>query len=193
MDEAQLIARGRDGDADSFNQLVEAYQGHVYNLSLRMLGTSESAQDATQEAFISAWRGLGGFRGGSFRSWLLSIAANACRDELRRRKRRPTTSLDDLAVEPASPSEDFTRRLELGEVIGRGLSRLAPDQRLAVILSDVQGLNYEEMAQAMGCSLGTVKSRLSRARGNLKDYLMEHGELSPRSFRHDKGNREIGG
>jgi RNA polymerase sigma-70 factor (ECF subfamily) len=193
MDEARLIALSRQGDVDSFNQLVEAYQRQVYNLALRMLGTVEAAQDATQEAFISAWRGIGRFRGGNFRAWLLSIVANACRDELRRRGRRPTTSLDALALEPESPSDDFARRLELGEVIDRGLSRLPHDQRLAIILSDVQGLSYEEMAQAMGCSLGTVRSRLSRARAQLKEYLLEQGELSPQEFRHNKWKREGGG
>ena len=186
MDEVQLIALSRQGDVDSFNRLVEAYQRQVYNLALRMLGTVEAAQDATQEAFISAWRGIGRFRGGNFRSWLLSIVANACRDEFRRRGRRPTISLDDLALEPENHSDDFARRLELGEVIQGGLSRLTPDQRLAIILSDVQGLSYEEMAQAMRCSLGTVRSRLSRARAHLKDYLLEQGELSPQEFRHNK-------
>ncbi len=182
MEEGDLILASKKGDLDSFNQLVERYQREVYNLALRMLGNSQAAEDATQEAFISAFRGIARFRGGNFRAWLLRIVANACRDQLRLLRRRPTIPLDALVLEADrdTPSpEDYALRRELGEQIAKALADLLPDQRLAVILCDIEGLSYEEIAQAMNCSLGTVRSRISRGRGRLRRHLAEHGELSP--------------
>ena len=180
MDDSELVQLSKQGDLDSFNRLVESYQGAVYNLALRMLGNRQSAEDASQDAFVSAWRNIGKFRGGSFKAWLLSITANTCRDQLRKRKRNPTISMEELAVEPAGPPsqespEDYALRRELGEQIQRGLATLPSDQRLAVILSDIQELSYEEIAQVMGCSLGTVRSRLSRGRARLRDCLAQSG------------------
>jgi RNA polymerase sigma-70 factor (ECF subfamily) len=181
VDESELIEHSKQGDPECFNKLVETYQGLVYNLALRMLGDAQAAEDAAQDAFFSAWRKIGGFRGGNFKAWLLRITANICRDQLRKVKRHPTVSLDAMAVEPNSLSslsqstEDYARRLELSEEIGNGLLSLPWEQRLAIILCDVWGMNYEEMAQVMGCSLGTVKSRLSRGRAQLRDYLRERG------------------
>jgi len=180
MDDSELVKLSKQGDLDSFNRLVESYQGAVYNLALRMLGNRQSAEDASQDAFVSAWRNIGKFRGGSFKAWLLSITANTCRDQLRKRKRNPTISIEELPVEPAGPPsqelpEDYALRRELGEQIQRGLATLPSDQRLAVILSDIQGLSYEEIAQVMGCSLGTVRSRLSRGRARLRGYLAQSG------------------
>jgi RNA polymerase sigma-70 factor (ECF subfamily) len=187
MDEPQLISAAQRGDLAPFNRLVETYQTQVYNLALRMLGCPQAAQDATQEAFLSAFRAIKGFRGGSFKAWLLRIATNACYDQMRQRQRRPTISLDAMlatpesGMEPPSPAEspdDHTERRELSRAISDGLATLLPEQRLAVILCDVQGLSYEEAAQAMGSSLGTVKSRLSRGRAHLRQYLLQqHGEL----------------
>jgi len=169
-----------EGDLDSFNQMVEMYQRQVYNLALRMLGNPEAAEDATQDAFFSAWRSISGFRGGKFRAWLLSITANICRDQLRKLKRHPSISLEALLPEPENlPSdesvEDYVLRRELGEEIQKGLASLPQEQRLAIILSDIQGLSYEEIAQIMDCSMGTVKSRLSRGRVQLRDYLSKKG------------------
>ncbi|MCX6000000.1 MAG: RNA polymerase sigma factor, partial [Chloroflexi bacterium] len=166
VDDGELVRKSKDGDLDSFNQLVESYQKLVYNIGLRMLGDSQAAEDACQDAFLSAWRNLAGFRGGNFKAWLLRIASNVCRDQLRKRKRHPTTSLDGLPFEPEGPPssespEDRVLRLELRDEIQKGLSMLPHEQRLAVILCDVQGLSYEEASQVMGCSLGTVRSRLS--------------------------------
>lgn len=195
MDEAALIHAARDGDLDSFNCLVLAYQDIVYNQAYRMMGDPDSAADASQEAFISAFRSLRSYRGGSFRAWLLRIVTNACYDELRRRKRRPTTPLepvDDAGEEVESPHwmadsgdtpEDSIERVELGNAIQGCLDNLPEDFRTVVALIDVQGLDYSEAAQALGKPLGTVKSRLARARLRLRDCLQGFGELLPIEFR----------
>ena len=181
MDETDLIGRSKEGDLDSFNSLVESYQGRVYNLSLCMLRNAQAAEDVTQDTFFSAWRSIGKFRGGSFKAWLMRIATNLCRDQFRLLKHYPTTSLDALPLDSQDPSslaelpQDYTERLELAEELRDGLSSITPEQRLVVILCDVEGLSYEEIARVTGCSLGTVKSRLSRGRAQLRDYLRQHG------------------
>jgi RNA polymerase sigma-70 factor (ECF subfamily) len=191
-DEASLIERSQRGDLDAFNALVLAYQGQVYSVCLRMLGSPQPAEDATQETFIAAFRAVSRFRGGSLRAWLLRIAANACYDELRRRRSRPQVSLEPRAGEerpaaelaaPDEPLEERAEQQELARCIQRGLASLPADQRLAVILRDVQGLAYDEVAEATGVSLGTVKSRISRGRAALRDFLLAHGELLPPRFR----------
>jgi RNA polymerase sigma-70 factor (ECF subfamily) len=199
MDETALIAAAKKGDLDSFNTLVLRYQHQVYNLAYRIMGDAASASDATQEAFISAWRHIGGFRGGSWKAWLLRIVTNACYDELRRVKRRPSSSLESLYVEDPTPDtelppsqfespEAFTQRRELNRAIQAGIAQLPHDQRIVLVLSDVQGMSYEEITQATGANLGTVKSRLSRARARLRDLLLEHGELVPAEYRlHSEG------
>jgi RNA polymerase sigma factor (sigma-70 family) len=183
----RLVTLSQEGDLAAFNALVETYQGQVYNLCWRMLGVRQAAEDATQEAFLSAYLNIRGFRGPSFRAWLLRIAANAATDELRRRRRRPQVSLEapisgsETALDLPDPSagpEECALRLERARGIQAALLTLPLDQRLTVILSDVQGLSYEEVGQAMGSSLGTVKSRLSRGRARLRRYLLEQGELS---------------
>ncbi len=177
MDETDLIRASQDGDLDSFNELVRSYEKMAYNLAFRMLGNPQSAEDATQEAFLSAWKSVRRFRGGSFKAWVMQITANACRDELRRMKRRPVVPLESLPYDPPALStespEDYAIRREMGEHVQKGLDTLPRDQRLAVVLCDVQGLSYEEVAQVMGCSLGTVKSRINRGRSRLRDYLLE--------------------
>ncbi|HXG41197.1 MAG TPA: sigma-70 family RNA polymerase sigma factor [Dehalococcoidia bacterium] len=176
-DEDDLLLRACSGDLDAFNAIVERYQALVYNVCLRMLGESAAAEDATQDTFIAAYRGLGRFRGGSFRAWLLRIAANACYDELRRRRRRPLpleAAASVAAPSQASPLQAYLEG-ELAQEIQRGLLRLPPDQRLAVVLRDVEGLSYEEIARAMGTSLGTVKSRIGRGRARLREHLTAAG------------------
>jgi len=184
LDDSELIKWSKKGDLDSFNRLVESYQKAVYNLALRMLSDRQAAEDASQEAFFSAWRGIGDFRGGNFKAWMLRITANVCRDHLRKRKRNPTSSLEELSMEfelsnSTESPEDYALRLEVRTQIQRGLASLPSEQRLAVVLSDIQGLSYEEIAQVMGCSLGTVRSRLSRGRARLRDYLVQKGTFSP--------------
>jgi RNA polymerase sigma factor (sigma-70 family) len=194
-EEQRLVEAGQRGDVEAFNQLVRLYEGRVYNLCYRMLGDADAAADVTQDSFISAYRNLHRFRGGLFRSWLFRIATNACYDALRARKRRPTVSLNtpadldddtpafDLADSGESPDERAVRR-ELAAAIQQGIQQLPEDQRIVVILSDVQGLAYEEIAEVTNTNLGTVKSRLSRARARLRDILRA-GELLPSQFRHD--------
>jgi RNA polymerase sigma-70 factor, ECF subfamily len=195
MDEVALITAAQQGDITAFNNLVLTYQDLVYNQAYRMMGEPEYAADATQEAFISAYRNLRSYRGGSFRAWLLRIVTNACYDELRRRQRRPTTSLepiDDVGEEIESPHwladpgetpEDSLERAELGTAIQNCLDDLPLDFRSAVILVDIQGMDYSEAAQAVGKPVGTIKSRLARARSRLRDCLQGFGELLPAVFR----------
>jgi RNA polymerase sigma-70 factor (ECF subfamily) len=194
MDEAALIQSARKGDLDSFNTLVLTYQHQVYNLAYRIMGDQAAAEDAAQETFISAYKNLKSFRGGSFKSWLLRIVTNACYDDLRRRKRRPAVSLDDLmndqdgegSFDPAADDEspeDAAQRHELVELIQLGITTLPEDQRVTLVLSDIQGLSYEEIAEITRTNLGTVKSRLSRGRTKLREYLQAHGELLPEAFR----------
>ena len=184
MDEDELIQRSKDGDLDCFDRLVEHYQRQVYNIALRMLRDAQSADDATQDTFFSVWRAIHKFRRGNFRAWVLRITTNVCRDRLRALKRHPTVSLDAMVIEPdlsgtsnkfLEDPDDYVRRLELSEEINKGLATLSPEQRMVVILSDIQGLSYEEITKVVGCSLGTVKSRLSRGRSCLRDYLRQQG------------------
>ena len=195
MDETALINLAQRGDLDAFNRLVLAYQDQVYNHALRVMGETAAAEDATQEAFISAYRNLGGYRGGSFRAWLLRIVTNACYDELRRRKRRPSTPLEPLdedGEEVESPRwmvdlkdlpEDEIGRQELARAIQHCLNSLPADFRAAVVSVDLQGLDYAEVSQVLRVPLGTVKSRLARARLRLRDCLRGFWELLPAEFR----------
>jgi RNA polymerase sigma-70 factor (ECF subfamily) len=195
MDEPALIQAAMKGDIDSFNRLVLAYQDLVYNQAYRMVGEEEAAADAAQEAFISAYRNLKSFRGGSFKAWLLRIVTNATYDELRRRQRRPTTPLEPTGPEdeeiesprwmtdPSETPEEAAVRAELSGAIQGCLEGLPVDFREAVVLVDIQGMDYEEAALAMGRPVGTVKSRLARARLRLRDCLQGFWELLPASFR----------
>ncbi|MBN1401054.1 MAG: sigma-70 family RNA polymerase sigma factor [Anaerolineae bacterium] len=192
MDENALIARAQEGDVDAFNRLVLAYQQLAYNVAYRVVGNPDSAADATQDAFLRAFRALSSFRGGSFKAWLLRIVTNCCYDQMRGRKRRPTTALDDileddehneLLADASESPEDYVSRLDLDATIERALQSLPYDQRVIVIMSDIQGLSYEEISQTVSVSLGTVKSRLSRGRTKMRDYLLAHQELLPPRFR----------
>jgi RNA polymerase sigma-70 factor (ECF subfamily) len=175
------------GEVAGFNGLVQVYQRQVFNVCYRTLGNSEDAADATQEAFLGAYRGIKSFRGptAGFRGWLLRIAVNACYDHLRRRQRRPSESLDALGaqsndevsaaervVDPEPGPEQRALSADTARDIQAAIDRLAPEQRLTVVLCDVQGLSYDEAAQVMEVELGTVKSRLSRARARLRELLI---------------------
>ncbi len=200
MDEAGLILDAQKGEINSYNTLVLHYQNQAFNVAYRIMGDPDSAADATQEAFISAYRSIHSFRGGSFKSWLLRIVTNACYDELRRRKRRPNASLDALYVEDESPDTDgsltsraenpesYAQRMDLQAAIQNCLQGLSEDQRSVAVLSDIEGFNYEEIASITGTALGTVKSRLSRARASLRDCLQDYGELLPASYRFNAGS-----
>ncbi len=193
-DEEWLIGRARRGDLDAFNALVERYQTPIFNLCLRMLGRRELAEDATQNTFVAGFRGIGRLQGSHIGAWLLRIAANACYDELRRHARRPASSLDALMEDdeapymPASPEpgpEEETLRGEARRDIERALLNLPAEQRLAVILCDVEGLRYDEIAEVTRSSLGTVKSRISRGRAKMRELLSREGEHLPDTLRHE--------
>lgn len=190
MDELALIRDAQKGNVESFNSLILHYQVGVYNFAYRLMGDKESAADATQDAFISAYGHLSQFRGGSFKSWLMRIVANTCYDELRRRKRRPAVSLDDpeddaaeRLVSPAESPEALMQRNALNRVIQDCLDDLPNEQRTVTVLCDIQGYDYQEISQIASVSLGTVKSRISRARQRLRDCLQGAGELLPESYR----------
>jgi RNA polymerase sigma-70 factor (ECF subfamily) len=195
MDEFSLINATQRGDVEAFNHLVLTYQDVVYTQAYRVLGEHQAADDATQEAFISAYRGIHSYRGGSFKAWLLRIVTNACYDELRRRQRRPTSPLepinsDDEEIEsgpwmadPGGTPECYLEQIELSDAIQKCLEKLPLDFRSVVLLVDVQGLDYQETSTIIRKPVGTVKSRLSRARVRMKDCLRGFGELLPRQFR----------
>ena len=188
--EQNRIERAQTGDLAAFNELVVEFQSLVFNLCLRMLGQPQAAEDAAQEAFINAWRSIGSFRGESFRAWLLRIAANLCRDELRRRGRRSSASLDN-ALEAGMPDppdddplpEDSALNAELRGTLQAALAELPEEQRIALTLCDVDGLDYSEIAVAMNTSLGTVKSRIARARLRMREAMLRQPELLPARFR----------
>ncbi len=197
MDEIALVGLAREGDLDAFNRLVLEYQDMAFNLAARMLGDDDAAEDVTQMAFLSAYRSLGSFRGGSFRAWVMRMVSNACYDELRRRKRRPTVSLepvneDDEEIEsPAwladdAPSPEIElERAELDQALQTCLHGLPEEFRAVVLMVDVEGLDYQEVSLATGKPLGTVKSRLARARLKMRDCLRQYWELLPSLFRLD--------
>src|SRR5512146_2887811 len=195
MDETALVAQARTGDLNAFNQLVLEYQNMAFNLAARMLDDDDAAEDVTQTAFLSAYRSLDSFRGGSFRAWVMRMVSNACYDELRRRKRRPTVSLepvneDDEEIEsPAwladdEPSPEVQlERAELDQALQTCLHGLPEEFRAVVLMVDVEGLDYQEVSLATGKPLGTVKSRLARARLKMRECLQDFGELLPSLFR----------
>jgi RNA polymerase sigma-70 factor (ECF subfamily) len=190
------IKKSLAGDLDSFNQIILSFQSLVYNQAYRIIGERDAAADATQEAFISAYQKLHTYRGGSFKSWLLRIVSNACYDEYRRRKRKPVVPLypegDDgeemdsasWLEDPAEKPEDSLQRRELSEAIQFCLDRLDYEFRTIVVLVDIQGLDYASAADITDRPLGTVKSRLARARISLKDCLQGFKELLPQGLRH---------
>ncbi len=200
MDESALIRSAQGGDLNAFNTLVLAYQDSLFNTALRILGDDELAADATQDAFLSAFRSLASFRGGSFKSWLLRTVTNVCYDELRRQKRRPTTRLEpdardgdemesprwlaDPALTPAQQAEAD----ELEHAIQHCLESLPLEFRTVVVLADIQGLDYSEVASVARVPLGTIKSRLARARLRLRECLQDFWELLPSAFRLKEGN-----
>jgi RNA polymerase sigma factor (sigma-70 family) len=192
MDEASLIEHAKEGDVTAFNRLVLHYQDAVYNLSYRIMGEPDTAADITQDAFMAAYHALNSFRDGNFKAWLMRIATNACYDEFRRRKRRPQFSLDEIEEAHESAPilsgndigpEEHRQQVELVEAIEHCLEELPPEQRMATVLCDVEGYDYSEIAQITSTSLGTVKSRLSRARAKLRDCLQGARELLPLDYR----------
>jgi RNA polymerase sigma-70 factor (ECF subfamily) len=197
MDELALIQSAINGDLDAFNRLVLAYQQLAFNLAYRMLNDEDTAEDATQTAFISAYRNLKSYRGGSFRGWLLRMVTNTCYDELRRKQRHPTQALEPIndqdQQEMESPAwmvdknapdpQDSLESAELEHAVQHCLDNLPQEFRAVVVMVDIEGLDYDEVARAVSTPLGTIKSRLARARLKLRDCLRGFGELLPSRYR----------
>ncbi|MFZ5648074.1 MAG: RNA polymerase sigma factor [Bacillota bacterium] len=186
-DDDLLVKRCRGGDMDAFDELVRRYQTKVYTVAFRFMGNHADAGDLAQEAFIRAYQALSTFRGdSSFATWLYRIASNACRDELRKQQRQKKVSLDEMIMQPggnlslAAPDhspEEHLESIEMRDMVQRHLNELSGDHRLILVMRDIQGLSYEEIATSLECNVGTVKSRLSRARQALKNRMTGQMEL----------------
>jgi RNA polymerase sigma-70 factor (ECF subfamily) len=179
-----LIERALGGELDAFNEIVVLYQDYLFALVVRVVGDRDSAQDAVQEAFFSCYRNLNRFRGDSFRSWLTRIALNAATDVLRQRKRRPIEPFPEWEDEdwqpPAQEADNPERqamRRNASRVLAGALQQITDDQRAAIVLYDVEGYDYQEIADMTGAALGTVKSRIHRGRLALRELLDENMEL----------------
>jgi RNA polymerase sigma-70 factor (ECF subfamily) len=206
-DEPRRIEAARRGDLDAFNWLVLQYQTRVYNLCLRMLSDPDEAADATQETFLSAYKAMPRFKGEGFRTWILRIATNTSLDVLRSKKRKPSVSLDSWAspeegeetldplpiadLDPTVNPESSALRAETVGLIQSGLESLPHEQRMTLVLIDVQGLSYEEAASITGANLGTVKSRVNRARLRMRDYLRERGVFPSSGELSGRGERSL--
>ena len=195
-DDQRLVQRAQDGELAAFNAIVERHQKHAYNLALFMLRDPGAAEDATQEAFFSAYRAIERFNGGNLQSWLLTIVANRCRDALRSPQRRRSSSLEAVTEagdpggiwrDPGRTPEEAALVSETVSQVHDALAQLPEDQRLIISLVDLQGMDYEEAARITNVSLGTVKSRLSRGRDRLRTVLRPILELSGDLPRPDEG------
>ena len=186
--ETQIVRRVLEGDVNAFEDLVTEHEKGVYAIAQRMTGNAEDAADMTQETFIKAYNSLSSFRGDSkFSVWLYRIATNVCLDFLRSRSRKPTVSLSvedddgeetqmDIADESQSPEQLLERGLTR-DAVRRGLKSLSPEYRQILLLREIQGLSYEEIAEALALEVGTVKSRIFRARKRLCAFLLEDGNI----------------
>ena len=201
-DETVLIEASRKGDLEAFNRLVLAYQGLAYNHALRFLNDEDAAADATQISFISAYRNIRSFRGGSFKAWLLRIVTNNCYDELRRQKRKPAQPLDayhsqtDEEIEDpvwmaddSGLPEEVVAQKELEMVIRRCIEALPTEFRAVVLMVDIHGLDYRQTAKTASVPVGTVRSRLARARRRLQTCLQAAWELLPEKYRLEDESR----
>jgi len=199
MDEQALIEEAQGGSLEAFNTLILHYQDSVFNTALRILGDEDFAADATQEAFLNAFKSISTFRGGSFKAWLMRTATNACLDELRRQKRRPTTPLepdtedgDEMdsprwLADPGMSPEQEVEADELEHALQHCLNDLPLEFKTVVVMADIQGMDYTEVSIAVRVPLGTIKSRLARARLRLRECLQGFTELLPASFRLEEG------
>ncbi|HEY3367756.1 MAG TPA: sigma-70 family RNA polymerase sigma factor [Symbiobacteriaceae bacterium] len=189
-----LVERAKRGDVEAFEQLISQYERKVYNIAYRLTGNHEDASDVAQEAYIRAYSSLPEFRGdSSFQTWLIRIVNNACLDELRKRRRQRVTSLDEpltvddgevdrqLAVaDPTDNPEQALERVEIQRAVQESIDALDEEYRVVVVMRDIQGYSYNEIADALGINLGTVKSRLNRARNALKEMFGNLELLAPR-------------
>ena len=185
MTEKELVRAAAGGDEAAFAELVQLYEDKAYHLALRMCGNAEDASDVAQDAFLAAWRGLPSFRGDSgFSTWLYRLVSNAAIDHLRRTKhQRANVSLDNEelnldAPDPAPTPHEAAESKDLRQAVEHGLMQLSDDHRAVLVMREVQELSYEEIAHALSLDLGTVKSRISRARTTLRKILLKSGNLS---------------
>jgi RNA polymerase sigma-70 factor (ECF subfamily) len=195
--EKTLIRAARRGDLEAFNLLIIRYQNLLFGIALRLLNDEDAAADAVQEALISAFRRFDTFRGDSLRSWLARVVVNACYDEIRRLRRQHSVPLEQFnaegdeietsywLVDPRADPEVQFESSELETAIQKSLNKLPDIYRLVLVLVDVEGLSYEEAANAAGVPVGTVKSRLARARLQMQRSLQTAGELLPAAYRVD--------
>jgi RNA polymerase sigma-70 factor (ECF subfamily) len=195
--EKTLIKAAQRGDLEAFNLLILRYQNLLFGVALRLLNDEDVAADAVQEALISAFRRFHTFRGDSLRSWLARVVVNACYDEMRRKRRQHSVPLELFnaegeeietsywLVDPQADPELQYESSELESAIQRSLDKLPPIYRLMLVLVDIEGLSYEEAASAAGIPVGTVKSRLARARLQMQRSLQMAGELLPASYQVD--------
>ena len=197
-DDLKLLTEAQGGSLPAFNALICRHERAVYGVAVRLVGRGGAADEVTQDTFLRAYNALGRFKGSDFRPWLLRIATNRAYDELRRRRRAPD-SFEELAYEPPltwttlAPQDDpiaRVERLELSEVLIEALALLPFDQCKAVVLSDVQGYEYDEIAAMLGVPYGTVKSRLSRARARLRAILGGNEQI-PRRLPLDRAIRSF--
>ncbi len=199
MNEQALISDAQAGSLDAFNTLILHYQDSVFNSALRILGDEDQAADAAQDAFISAFKAIKSFRGGSFKAWLMRTVTNACYDELRRKKRRPTTPLEPETddgeemdtprwlADPSMTPDQVAEADEVEHAIQHCLDNLPLEFKTVVVMADIQGMDYTEVASAIRVPLGTIKSRLARARLRLRECLQGFAELLPASYRLEEG------
>ncbi len=189
----ELVVRSKDGDVESFNQLITRWERPIYALAYRTLGREEDARDVCQETFFRAHRALKGFKGeAKFSSWLYRIALNLCRDWMRRQRRTPTvqmpedTDIAELAAEggPVESIETLVARRELGRAAERAMATLPDEQRTAIILKEYHGLTFQEIADLQGCPLSTVKTRLYQGLSVVRRQLEERG-MSVADIRRD--------
>lgn len=187
--EQELVARAKAGDDEAFAQLMRDNEKRIYNLTLRMTGNPEDAMDLAQEAFLNAWRGLKFFKGDSaFSTWVYRLASNACIDFLRRQKRRqdisvPMPTYEDDDSQPDIPDDRFLpeqelERQELRQAVLQGLEQLSLEHRQVLVMREINGLSYQEIADVLDLEAGTVKSRIARARISLRKILVESGNFS---------------
>lgn len=184
MNEEKLISRAAKGDAAAFNELLGAHEQRMYAVCLRMCGNHEDAQDCLQEAMLRVYRSISGFKGqSSFSTWVYRVAMNTCLDELRRRRNKPASSLDGMLDAGWSPSDELDTpehhavASEKRREIRRTIAELPEDMRSAIVLRDIQGFSYEEIAKMLQINVGTIKSRISRGREKLREKFLSRTEL----------------
>ncbi len=184
MNEKELIARLQSRDEAAFEELIRLYEKKVYTLCVRMCGNTEDAEEAAQDAFLALWRGIDRFRQeSSLSTWIYRLAANACIDLIRRRKKSAgSISLDDEelfvdAQDPAPQPHELAEQREAQRALREGLMSLPPEYRSILILREIEGLSYSEIAAVQELELGTVKSRISRGRTLLRNFLSVSGNF----------------